>query len=187
LLVPSCGCCAMYDAHAGGHICADGFQLLVGTGTHASHLSHSVMAQSQPYSAGPCALAHHPASHPASRMLVQISCLHQPTQLLAGPLSTSTPALASSITAVSAAHIAAAVGGKCPPGVGSNRRHQHHATQRSSGRHISAASNWLRFGVRLDDVKHIVCALAQCRNLLGNQLTGTLPAAWSAMASLQSM
>jgi hypothetical protein len=46
---------------------------------------------------------------------------------------------------------------------------------------------WLRVSVSLDDVKPIVCALAQCRRLYDNQLTGTLPAAWSAMASLGEM
>ena len=39
----------------------------------------------------------------------------------------------------------------------------------------------------LDDVKPIVCALAQCRYLYGNQLTGTLPATWSAMRELLDM
>ena len=43
---------------------------------------------------------------------------------------------------------------------------------------------WLRFGASLADVKPIVCTLAQCRDLTENKLTGTLPAAWSAMASL---
>ena len=45
----------------------------------------------------------------------------------------------------------------------------------------------LRFGVSLDNVKPILCALAQCRELYGSWLTGTLPAAWSAMTSLYSM